>query len=92
MDNLSIFDLLPEEEAKAIVDCGMSDCLYCNSRHKCIYYKSAELLYNAGYRKINENEVVISKDNYNRLKRDSELYEARHKEKLKLFSEKLLTK
>jgi hypothetical protein len=38
-----------------------------------------------GYRKINENEVIISKDNYNRLKRDSELYEARHKEKLKLF-------
>lgn len=33
-----------------------------------------------------EDSVVLSRDNYNRLKRDSELYEARHEEKLKLFA------
>lgn len=35
--------------------------------------------------KLPEDSVVLSRDNYNRLKRDSELYEARHEEKLKFF-------
>ena len=47
---------------------------------------TARKLKEKGYCKLPENSVVISKDNYNRLKRDSELYEARHEEKLKLFA------
>lgn len=36
--------------------------------------------------KIDKDSVVLSIDAYNRLKRDSELYEARQKENLKLFA------
>ena len=46
------------------------------SENDCCYYQS----------KLPENSVVLSRDNYNRLKRDSELYEARHEEKLKFFA------
>lgn len=58
-----------EEMAKTIVDCGMSDCVFCNGKHKCIYYKSAELLHNADYRKVGEDEIVIKKSEFERFQR-----------------------
>ena len=44
----------------------------------------AEEMYNKGHRKIPENSVVLSRDNYNRLKRDSELFEELVKKKVHL--------
>lgn len=44
----------------------------------------AEEMYNKGYRKLTEGSVVLSRDNYNRLKRDSELFEELVKKKAHL--------
>ena len=33
----------------------------------CDYFETAETLYNAGYRKVNDDEVVISKEEYENL-------------------------
>ena len=50
-----------------------SNCEYwCDTNHICCSYniKEAETLYEQGYRKINENEVVISKEELERLKQE----------------------
>lgn len=50
---------------------GCNECSYIKERDNnwfCQPLKLAEALYNAGYRKINENEIVISKEEYERLK------------------------
>ena len=43
--------------------CHQNDCYT-----RCGTYKVCEMFYNAGYRKINENEIVISKEEYEGLK------------------------
>ena len=59
-----------EKMAKTIGDCGMSDCVFCNGKQKCLYYKSAETLYNANYRKVADDEIVIKKSEYEKLSKD----------------------
>lgn len=58
-----------EEMAKVIsVNCG--ECYTCKYRGaiNCVDFLSAEELYNAGYRKIPEGAVVVSRAEYNDLK------------------------
>lgn len=58
-----------EEMAKIII----------NTRYKNDYIsplRGAEALYNAGYRKVNDNEVVISNEEYEKLKFSETLCEA----------------
>ena len=59
-----------------------------NSRYiifgKSLRREIARIYYNAGYRKLPEDSVVLSRDNYNRLKRDSELFEELVKKKVHL--------
>lgn len=43
-------------------------CKYPNKQKDCEAYRNAEALYNAGYRKIPENAVVITNEEYKRLK------------------------
>lgn len=45
-------------------ECGLWDIGKCDDR--CFIEKSAEYYYNAGLRKLDENSVVISKDEYER--------------------------
>lgn len=61
-----------EEMAKVLDgDCGECyTCKYFESRGiNCTYLLGAEYLYNAGYRKIQDNEIVITKDEYESLKK-----------------------
>ncbi len=63
-----------EEMAKILdEDCG--DCYKCNYYDnedsggiECIFWLYAERLYNAGYRKIPENAVVLTREEYDEIK------------------------
>lgn len=46
----------------------MANYIYNGLDKKCHQYEIAEMLYNAGYRKVGKDEIVISKKEYNRLK------------------------
>lgn len=60
-----------EEMARIFGSCQIfPDCTTCDEkcgRKGCYNRDRAKVLYNANYRKINENEVVISKEEYERL-------------------------
>jgi hypothetical protein len=43
---------------------GSEDCIFHNSPEECECMYVAETLYNAGYRKIGEDEIVMSKEAY----------------------------
>ena len=65
------------EEMAQCIDCtpflfekDIKNCVYLKQGIGCDRYKFAKENYDKGYRKINENEVVISKEEYHRLKID----------------------
>lgn len=49
-----------EEMAKVL--CKMKGCKECKLVGKCLAYNSADILYNAGYRKLHKNAVVLTKE------------------------------
>ena len=68
-----------EDKEKQITEMAKTMCFQANSctvkscvQVNCEKTWLAENLYNAGYRKFPEDSVVISRDNYNRLKKDNE--------------------
>ncbi len=56
-----------EEMAKGLNYNCKSSCYDNGCYKRCSHYYLSELFYNAGCRKINENEVVISKEEYESL-------------------------
>lgn len=73
-----------EEMAKVIALDGCGDCDDClNDRSLCdleAYISNAEELYKAGYRKIGDGEIVIGKEEYERLHRGQECLERAYKD------------
>ena len=53
--------------------CGDDKCKTCISNSQCISYRDAKDLYDAGYRRISENAVVLTKKEYERLKNDRKI-------------------
>lgn len=56
-----------EEMALTLNYLCKSGCGTCYSKEYCGTYKIAEALYNAGYRKVPENVVVLMEEEYNAL-------------------------
>ena len=54
-----------DEMARTLTTCERNSCVGC--RRVCIDYRIAKALYNAGYRKIPENEVVLTMEEYDLL-------------------------
>lgn len=57
-------DEMFEEIAKAL--CGM-ECKYCED---CFHLRQANKIYNAGYRKVGDDEIVIQKDVFEEVSKD----------------------
>lgn len=56
------------------LDCYCADCEYDSKEKKgicgCVEYAIAEHIYNAGYRKVGDDEIVVKKSEYEMLSRD----------------------
>ena len=81
-------------EEMAVIGCARTpqahtteECTKCGFKNgRCNAYRHAEALYNAGYRKISEDSVVLSREEYERL---NECYKVRAFNKLRAENKQL---
>ena len=71
-----------EEIAKAIC---FNKCKFCEN---CYFLKLAEIVYNTGYRKIDEGSVVLTKEEYETLKNEGAEIAKDYQEMARFYDEK----
>lgn len=76
-----------EEMAKVL--CGITRaCKDCKLNGNCLAYNSAEALYNTNYRKVPENAVVLTREEYEELKNESAAIAKDYQEMGQFYDEK----